>query len=452
VETDVEPTDLETLSVDDFAVEARTIAMLVADHGDLALRLADGREDVASCALARTYRDWRKDEVADIEARIAREIHESERVEPVATTGDLLTRVDQLVRRDRVRREHKWIWISVACIAFLSGFAPWLGASVAGRVPSRAHMKTEPVVHPRPHAPHFAISTSFVDQQHGFALVDVGDPGQEIVSLTPPDVWFMTTGDGGRTWNYVGPRLVGAVDVAFTDLHHGVVASAGHGARYTDDGGQHWTQTPDLVRSFSAAGRVIWADASQCSGTSCDARVLRSTDGGHTWLATSLSGKISRLELHAVSASTAYVLHDGTLVATEDGGATWPRRPTPCSRSAKIGMAAATAAVTWMTCSVRPHARGDVVAGPDFTFGPSSGSSPPWGRLQLFASRDGGRSWQRVSTPLDGTLGDFQLTASAPEGVVLSNGMQSIRTTDGGRNWKWLRRGGHPADVALQGT
>ena len=198
---------------------------------------------------------------------------------------------EQRARRHRFVRLGAWGFVVLFGLGVVG--TPIVGANSV-RSPAPRHLVAPADEGPRRSvASSYSIGeTSFIDRRRGFGLA--------TEFSVPPDEWtadgpdsrfttrFVVTTDGGRSWWYVGPRLQNATSIAFVDAQHGVVASDGHGLRYTTDGGRHWTQTPQILRSVTRAGRAIWAVGymSCAQPPTCDDRVLRSTDGGRSWTPT----------------------------------------------------------------------------------------------------------------------------------------------------------------------
>jgi photosystem II stability/assembly factor-like uncharacterized protein len=161
------------------------------------------------------------------------------------------------------------------------------------------------------------------------------------------------TADGGKTWTPVesGTRLP-LFGVDFADERHGWVVGKSGLVLRTEDGGATWTtqKTPlsiekHLFKVRAVDARTAWAVGDW--GT-----IIHTTDGGATWTDRSL-GVIKVETIPGPGRTTAVMSDDiiladvwfpdpkhgfivgefGTLLTTDDGGATWYRVPTPTEKT-----------------------------------------------------------------------------------------------------------------------
>jgi hypothetical protein len=198
---------------------------------------------------------------------------------------------EQRARRHRFVRFGAWGFVVLFALGVVC--TPIVGARSI-RAPSASHLVVPVDVPPRATAPSsYSIGeTSFIDGRRGFGLATEFSAPPEEWTADGPDPLFVTrfvaTTDGGKTWSYVGRRVQQAIDVAFIDARHGVLATDGRGLRFTTDGGRHWIQTRQILRSVAASGNVLWAVGyTSCPRPpTCDDRVLRSVDGGRSWTST----------------------------------------------------------------------------------------------------------------------------------------------------------------------
>jgi photosystem II stability/assembly factor-like uncharacterized protein len=191
------------------------------------------------------------------------------------------------------------------------------------------------------------------------------------------------TGDGGRTWHDVWKRPNTDLQwIAFADPQHGFVGGDGFVLR-TRDGGRTWTRVPmrlprDLPRWTNVqlephfVTPALGFAVPDPAGWIYDV-FLRTIDGGRTW--THVHGPKGVYDVSFVSPRTGFAL-GRHLYRTDDAGGTWMQLALP-------HVPYSLAAVDFL------DARHGFVAGgwPAVTErGPSQA---------VFATRDGGRTWQR---------------------------------------------------------
>jgi photosystem II stability/assembly factor-like uncharacterized protein len=282
--------------------------------------------------------------------------------------------------------------------------------------------------------------------------------------------------------------------IAFFDAEHGLLVGGsndsgglkpgGSGIVWrTDDGGTTWTKTAlgaTALWSLAVVGpSLAWA------GTGCDAdapascrpALLASHDGGLTW-STIASEAFATLDF--VDASDGWGA--SPLRHTTDGGRTWtdsPAQPCPASLDMRpVGVSFVDAKRGWVAClgdSVGTQANQQEVVGTTdggktwtvlasaWVTNPDVGSIPRAGFPSGIAMRangsgliwmpitavdgtwrtaDGGRTW--IDVRIGANQGDYgALAASLVDDrtwlIVLENGggqgLQIVRTTDGGASW-----------------
>lgn len=162
----------------------------------------------------------------------------------------------------------------------------------------------------------------FVDARHGWIVGGGGGVSGGFVART---------GDGGLTWTT--QPLGGAVfyGVAFADTLNGWVAGAGGVVYGTHDGGANWylVQPAITAQPLRGVARVsnalAWAVGSQGTILSTAATV-----DSFAWQRppASLGANYQLNAIHMVSATTGWIagsdLGVGAILATTDGGVTWP--------------------------------------------------------------------------------------------------------------------------------
>jgi photosystem II stability/assembly factor-like uncharacterized protein len=254
------------------------------------------------------------------------------------------------------------------------------------------------------------------------ALVFVGNR-----ALVSPD---------GRTWREASPPRAPVDAAVFLDARHGWLAgadcTAGTGAVLrTVDGGRTWARARFGSHSCNAGARFSLDFVDERTGwivqdepTAPFARLYATRDGGATW--TETRARLPTLGDVAFTTRRAGWLAGGGLFRTGDGGRTWRERRLAAPRGF-------------------PRV-GPEVARPAF-FGARGIVAAAWidgsrVAVAVYASRDGGRAWRRVTT-FRGRLGArifdvVGLSAPAPRVAWVWADESAPRlwvTRDGGRSW-----------------
>ncbi len=233
----------------------------------------------------------------------------------------------------------------------------------------------------------YVHSMFFLSVQTGFIGLDRGGV-------------YMTR-DGGASWQAVfGPPLPTAsgqaFSVGFSDSEHGwLLAGDGPPLYTTSDGGLTWQLVYPPI-SPSTAISFLTAGLGYAAGWTYDgATVMRSLDGGATWIATG-NAPVSLSALEVLGPSELIALGQAALYVSLDGGRTWQMRPFAHGwYPAALGMASTE--------------QGWVIG-----YAPSSGR-------QLFYTQNGGSTWRSLTTP-------FTPSAIAPLGGsdVLATGAATV--------------------------
>jgi photosystem II stability/assembly factor-like uncharacterized protein len=246
----------------------------------------------------------------------------------------------------------------------------------------------------------------------------VGDPDSGYASI------YRTT-DGGTTWVRKG-SLTTIPDSEFTGLNKIFAASAGQAwavgmgtILHTSDGGDSWTnQIPTGYEStafqgvYSPDGVNVWVTGGSKNGF---ATILKSGDGGLTWLRQTNGDVIQAdalLGISAVDASSAWTVGgdpDGGYVVlhTGDGGSNWTKMYSFGFGDANE-VSAANGSAVWVACD-----------------------------SQILRSTDGGQSWDNPSSP-PYTMGISAVSSEEAWAVVNGETSQSgsiLHTSDGGATW-----------------
>jgi photosystem II stability/assembly factor-like uncharacterized protein len=268
---------------------------------------------------------------------------------------------------------------------------------------------------------------AFVDPLHGWMQGRVCADGTWRNMLA-------ATQDGGQTWQTVGSPAVAGV-LRFANASDGWLL--GETPLVTRDGGVTWTEDHQLQNAIAleVADGSVWVIQGRCdSSNQCEYLLLVSSDVGRTWqpahVQPSIVGYVPRL-VRVGSRDAWIVSYAGKahthLLATHDGGMTWQDVPTPCSSFQSLpAFAPLDAARLWLLCSGQPGA----------------GNQLKW----LYASSDGGREWRRVpdtAWPGSADLGNLPTGGYIRALVVISDQRAFIglgrnplwATRDGGQTW-----------------
>jgi photosystem II stability/assembly factor-like uncharacterized protein len=282
------------------------------------------------------------------------------------------------------------------------------------------------------------------------SVVYVGTGSDGIRSNVIRGLGAYRSDDAGETWRHIGlddVGQIGALEIHPADPDVAFAAALGHawgrnmdrGVYKTTDGGGSWTQVlftsdsvgaidleinpanPDeLYAAMWRGERKPWTIISGMEASGRENGIWKSTDGGDTWrivtegLPSGLIGKID-LAVTPADPSRVYALVETTdpdegLYRSDDGGETW------------------TLATNQAGIMNRPFYYTNVDVDPtdaDVVYVNNEG---------FYKSTDGGRSFQRVSTP-HGDNHDLWINPDNPEIMVQSNDGGANVTLDGGATW-----------------
>ncbi len=272
--------------------------------------------------------------------------------------------------------------------------------------------------------------------------------------------WRADTTDGGVTW-HVG-RTSASLDAfgfafAGADGWSEGLRSAGHSGGgvlaffASHDGGRTWHMASSEGRAsgtggVSIAGGDVWTLGSHCAGTCSGSAapvdvVLRAPASGDR-LAMTVGqpplGDTTNVSVVATRRAEAYVLTDD--YGTVDGAATITHTRLFATRDGGR---------TWqrMPTPCPRLAFGRLYAGgPDVLW---ATCEPQHGAAELRRSTDGGLTW----TALPAKLAGVQLQpVSAQVAWAVVSGARVVRTGDGGRTWSQVWYGGRPEPTVLAGN
>jgi photosystem II stability/assembly factor-like uncharacterized protein len=243
-----------------------------------------------------------------------------------------------------------------------------------------------------------------------------------------------------------------AYSVDFTDAQHGWIGLASGGILMTDDGGDTWT--PQATGVTSPIYQIVMVDDLNGWARTDAATALRTTDGGKNWAAMKVfpGGTRTTDDLAAISASTAWVLHDGRVCCTIDGGATWTSRTgfnngRVFFTSASEGWAVDLGRIykttdggqTW-TPTYTSDSFSDIVMF-DSLHGIATGAGV------RYTTEDGGATWTRQYMSTSAGVSDWSDLQHGWVSRTIWDGSQRIEgTDDGGQTWF----GQTPYDYALR--
>jgi photosystem II stability/assembly factor-like uncharacterized protein len=174
-----------------------------------------------------------------------------------------------------------------------------------------------------------------------FTTILGGDPslfGIESIRFTTLDIGYAAgwdddikyTEDGGDTWSdmSVGTGVYYYTDIQFWDEDNGVISAKMNSGNdkiwYTEDGGDSWTEATGISIGIIAMG---YADADNVFAVGSEEDIIKSSDGGKTW---SLNhdgtdpDNDPLLGIHFYDADFGIVGGmDGKLKITTNGGSSW---------------------------------------------------------------------------------------------------------------------------------
>lgn len=279
------------------------------------------------------------------------------------------------------------------------------------------------------------LSASFVAASAGWLLAT---PCADQVQ-TCHTVVMRKTVDGGRTWS-AGP----APDAPPADMYQGSPPANAVGAILFTGGRQGWAFGPALwqtrdggaswrkmsapggpVQDLAAAGDRVLAVTGRCgaSGGACSFRVYSAAAGSDDWRAVpDAAGTGVRPAQLVVSGDVGYVLAMTAdlgkpllLAGPVNGSARWRSVPDPCSGAWSGTLAAAPGGWLFLGCGQEPGAGEQIKA--------------------AYLSGHGGRSWQKVDSPPSG--GYLESASMSPGGTIFLSGgrMDLYVSRDRGRSW-----------------
>ncbi len=229
------------------------------------------------------------------------------------------------------------------------------------------------------------------------------------------------TTDGGATWRLLTlPVPLKAQSMQFIDTQHGWLAGA-HGDSLillrTTNAGENWSELLK-VRGRTIAFQFITTATALLA---VDSTLLRSSDGGISWLVVLQGVPISKI--HFINQTNGWMIGGATVSRTTNGGNSW------ASTQTSLG--------SWATLST--------IRFVDPTYGwlMGQGDSPNYRSGHLLKSTDGGATWIEKFS-IGGSFVYDWFTDIAPVDRDTCRAMAAFssfyKTTDGGSSWSEITR------------
>jgi len=275
-------------------------------------------------------------------------------------------------------------------------------------------------------------SIDFIDQQHGWVA---GNPDGG------PSYIFHTF-DGGESWEIQAVDSSGNFRViTFIDKHHGWVSLDGGNIYYTIDGGENWELgyagkgvVTSIVFLDSLHG---WADGQH------GMPLLYSEDGGKSWKADSTVGK-KGVKVFFLDSQHGWVTSRERVLRTMDGGKTWLEDLPKVSDELLTDIFFVDTFTGWVASGDMGTYR-TTDGGWTWEQITTTSSDIKWGGYRFFTPLSGwidfSRTWDGGRTLVNqkkgftlSTLWDVDFIDENTGWVVGSNGLIA-KTTDGGKNW-----------------
>lgn len=270
------------------------------------------------------------------------------------------------------------------------------------------------------------------------------DPANAVVpGFVPRAVLFLDDDDGVLGGQIECPRTC-------EGGHEGILAR-------TSDGGATWhltrrTRTPITHLTVVPHTRVIWATASKCDFflVGCGRQLLRSGNGGHTWVARPswvVNPAFSTPDLgFGAGGSLRDGLHIQPSAISHDGGRSWSTQQGPCGGEQNMAV-------------------GFSFPAPDLGWAACASSEPGAGFFQfkaIYRTDDGGATWTPTTSFSPGrTIGSGLWANGGALGIhMFADGSgyfwagggfaYLVRTVDGGNTWRpvWRDHGGGGVELS----
>ena len=287
-------------------------------------------------------------------------------------------------------------------------------------------------------------TTSGVLRLRGGRLEPLGLEGQSVTALhasreallagTYGDGLFRS-GDGGRSWERIEAGLTAST---FRFVSAELAGTVPARVYRSADGGRRWEELAGLTRipgherwylpysPRAGAARNAYVSGDRLLVAAEVAGLLRSEDGGRTWVCEPVAGDedVHHVTAHPDDPDLLYVSlgsaslnqrggRHGGIARSRDGGFTWEKLETDYTRA-----------------TIVPPARPDLVL---------AGPAPRVGRGgRIVVSPDGGDTWEPAGHGIDMPMPDMvELFVAAPDGAVwaICSAGRLLRAAPG--DWSW---------------
>ncbi|RYU93589.1 YCF48-related protein [Emticicia agri] len=137
--------------------------------------------------------------------------------------------------------------------------------------------------------------------------------------------FILSTTNGGQTWNKTSIGLdVELKDVFFVNELTGWAAGYGSKLYKTTDGGASWAlQTVNEIFSYDIINAVFFTDINNGFVAVSNRWYYRTTNGGASWTLAGGGGNTEMVDLFFANQYNGWVLTDGSIRRTTDGGWSW---------------------------------------------------------------------------------------------------------------------------------
>ena len=234
------------------------------------------------------------------------------------------------------------------------------------------------------------------------------NPGKPIATSTLPIKPHLRPQD--LIWNSL--HMINAT-TGWGAVHvHGIepINSQGDILR-TTDGGSHWQyitpQHASVENEAFLTATIAWALGSL--NNDGQTYIFRTSDGGQSWQTERINFHFTNnyIQISAINEQECWLLSDGTILHTSNGGKTWVKLPTP-------GKPSDLSEITFINSST----------------GWAAGT---W----LYVSRDGGQTWQQEVLLLPPPTPAVQYTFTTPTFLTPNDGILSVSIfTEGVGAWR----------------
>ncbi len=317
-----------------------------------------------------------------------------------------------------------------------------------------------------------------------WAPLDLPTPGPLGIDPSAPDTLYVAgaggafrSDDGGASWRLLTaqPKDGGADRLAVSPrIHTQVLAAAGVHLHRSSDGGASWQSSPAALGGRPVIDVIYAPRTASTAYASSSTVVLRTRDGGASWTDITPSGPFSGGDL-VVSPSSPERLYvaNGRLVRSDDGGSSWvvvgfldglhalqvdARLPeTLYAAGFEAGVRRSEdGGATWVDASDGLPAERWVTlltADPTQSGVLYAAVLDPSGPQDYFKSEDGGRTWSPLPLGLLDTPAVIGVDPNDPAQVFVGGGFRVMKSDDGGATWRQINRfgqaGHRPAQVSL---